>query len=94
MLARQSLKASAGVGVALVGAGAVYAGYSLYNSPSRSIFQTAYADAPAGPKKIFPASGFVDFRLERSELVNHNVKRLRFSLPDEDAVTGLEPICM
>jgi cytochrome-b5 reductase len=78
MLARQSLRGSSAFGAAVVGGGTAYA---------------AYADAPPGPKKIFPASGFVDFRLESSEMVNHNVKRLRFELPDKDAVTGMQPIC-
>jgi cytochrome-b5 reductase len=93
MLARQSLRGSSAFGAAVVGGGTAYAGYSLYKNSSPSIIRSAYADAPPGPKKIFPASGFVDFRLESSEMVNHNVKRLRFELPDKDAVTGMQPIC-
>jgi hypothetical protein len=93
MLARQSLRASSILGAALVGGGAAYAGHSLYKNSSTSIIRPAYADAPPGPKKIFPASGFVEFELESSELVNHNVKKLRFALPDKDAVTGMQPIC-
>lgn len=93
MLARQSLRASSVIGAALVGGGAAYAGYSLYKNSSPSIIRSAYADAPPGPKKIFPASGFVEFKLESVEMVNHNVKRLRFELPDKDAGTGIEPIC-
>ncbi len=93
MLSRQSLKSSTIIGAAAVGGGATFAGYSLYKNRSSSIFRRVYADAPPGQKKVFPASGFVDFTLDRSEMVNHNVKRLRFKLPDEDAVTGMEPIC-
>jgi cytochrome-b5 reductase len=94
MLAQRSLKVSSVLGAAVVGGGAAYAGYSLYKNSGPSIIRSAYADAPPGPKKIFPASGFVDFKLESSELVNHNVKKLRFALPDADAVTGIQPICM
>lgn len=93
MLAHQSLKASSVLGAALVGGGAAYAGYSLYEKSSMSIIRPAYADAPPGPKKIFPASGFVDLTLESSEMVNHNVKKLRFALPNKEAVTGMQPIC-
>ena len=94
MLAQRSLRVSSVLGAAVVGGGAAYAGYSLYKNSSPSIIRPAYADAPPGPKKVFPASGFVDLKLESSELVNHNVKKLRFALPDPDAVTGMQPICM
>lgn len=94
MLAQRSLKVSSVLGAAVVGGGAAYAGYSLHKNSGPSIIRSAYADAPPGPKKIFPASGFVDLKLESSELVNHNVKKLRFALPDPDAVTGIQPICM
>jgi hypothetical protein len=84
------------VAAAIVGGGAAYTGYySLYKNSSLPI-RPAYADAPPPPprpKTIFPASGFVDLKLESSEPVNHNVKKLRFALPDADAVTGLQPIC-
>jgi cytochrome-b5 reductase len=93
MLARRSLKASSVLGTAVVGGGAAYAGYSLYKNSPTSIIRSVYADAPPGPKKIFPASGFIDFKLESSEMVNHNVKKMRFALPDKDTVTGMQPIC-
>ncbi|KAG6360959.1 hypothetical protein INS49_012027 [Diaporthe citri] len=50
------------------------------------------ADAESGePKKIFPRPGpsFTRLTLEKAEDVNHNTKRLRFALPEENAVTGL-----
>jgi cytochrome-b5 reductase len=94
MLAQRSLKVSTVVAAAaVVGGGAAYTGYSLYKNSSLLRIRPAYADAPPGPKKIFAASGFVDLKLESSEPVNHNVKKLRFALPDADAVTGLQPIC-
>lgn len=34
--------------------------------------------------------GFVSLKLEDVEIVNHNTKRLRFALPEEDMVSGLE----
>lgn len=57
------------------------------------MLSTAYAeDAKSGPKKIFPGSGFTELKLESAEMVNHNVKKLRFALPDKDAVSGLAPV--
>lgn len=52
---------------------------------------TGEASATTGaPRKIFPGGpAFVALPLESSELVNHNTKRLRFKLPEPDAVTGL-----
>ena len=92
MFVHQRLRVSSVVAAAVVGGGAAFAGFSFYkNSPS--IIRSAHADAPPGQKKIFPASGFVDFQLHSSEMVNHNVKKLKFRLPDEDAVTGITPIC-
>jgi cytochrome-b5 reductase len=92
MFARQGLRASSLLGAAAVSAGAAFTGISFYNT-SPSIIRSAYADAPPGPKKVFPASGFVELQLHSSEMVNHNVKKLKFKLPEEDAVTGLDPIC-
>ena len=92
MFARQGLRASSLLGAAAVSAGAAFAGVSLYNT-SPSIIRSAHADAPPGPKKVFPAPGFVELQLHSSEMVNHNVKKLKFKLPEDDAVTGLEPIC-
>lgn len=54
------------------------------------------ADADSGePKKIFPRPGpsFTRLTLEKAEDVNHNTKRLRFALPEENAVTGLPLTC-
>lgn len=34
--------------------------------------------------------GFVSLKLEDVETVNHNTKRFRFKLPEEDQVSGLE----
>jgi cytochrome-b5 reductase len=92
MFARQGLRASSLLGAAVVSAGVAFAGTSLYNT-SPSIIRSAHADTPPGPKKVFPAPGFVELQLHSSEMVNHNVKKLKFKLPEDDAVTGLEPIC-
>lgn len=92
MFARQGLRASSLLGAAAVSAGVAFAGVSFYNT-SPSIIRSAHADAPPGPKKVFPAPGFVELQLHSSEMVNHSVKKLKFKLPEDDAVTGLEPIC-
>lgn len=94
MLAHQRLKAYSVLGVVVVGGGAAYAGHLVYQKSTPSIVRSAFADAPSGPKKVFATFNFVDLKLESSELVNHNVKKLRFALPDDDALSGIQPICM
>ncbi|KKK23835.1 hypothetical protein ARAM_004534 [Aspergillus rambellii] len=64
-------------------------GLSTY-AASRYLTPTAFADSPE-PKKIFgmgPAFKYV--RLQSSETINHNTKRLRFELPGgESSQSGL-----
>ncbi|OTB00688.1 hypothetical protein M426DRAFT_324052 [Hypoxylon sp. CI-4A] len=49
----------------------------------------AYADSGA-PKSAFGSGpAFLSLELESTEAVNHNTKRLRFKLPDPEAVSGL-----
>lgn len=72
-----------------------YAGSKYYDS-TFSHFTQAHAesipsDAKAALKKV-PWKGFTELKLESSEMVNHNVKRLTFALPDEESITGLSPI--
>jgi cytochrome-b5 reductase len=45
----------------------------------------------AGVKKALTGGdqGFVSLKLDDVEIVNHNTKRLRFKLPEEDMVSGL-----
>ncbi|ORY56338.1 oxidoreductase NAD-binding domain-containing protein [Pseudomassariella vexata] len=67
--------------------GAVFAGLgvALY---SRYMVTNAHADSGA-PKKIFSGGlANVSLRLESSEEVNHNTKRLRFQLPEADNIAG------
>ena len=46
------------------------------------------------PRKVFgKGPAFVSLPLESSEVVNHNVKRLRFKLPHEDDISGLSTTC-
>lgn len=49
------------------------------------------SDSKAALKKM-DWKGFTEMKLQSSEQVNHNVKRLTFSLPTESSVTGLTPI--
>ena len=48
------------------------------------------------PPKTFTGGdqGFIDLKLADVTIVNHNVKRFRFELPDKDAVSGLHVACM
>jgi cytochrome-b5 reductase len=54
--------------------------------------KAADAAGSANLKKTFTGGdqGFISLRLERIENVNHNTKKFRFALPDEDAVSGLQ----
>jgi cytochrome-b5 reductase len=46
-------------------------------------------------KKAFTGGeqGFVSLLLEKSEIVNHNTKKLTFKLPEEDMESGLPVAC-
>ncbi|CRK14804.1 hypothetical protein BN1708_011265 [Verticillium longisporum] len=56
---------------------------------SRMMTGSAHADSGSPPKMFGSGPAFVSLPLESSEVVNHNTKRLRFRLPDENAVSGL-----
>lgn len=46
-------------------------------------------------KKAFTGGeqGFVSLLLEKSEIINHNTKKLTFKLPEEDMESGLSVAC-
>jgi cytochrome-b5 reductase len=52
-------------------------------------------DADSGePRKVFgKGPAFVSLPLESSETINHNTKRLRFKLPNENDISGLSVTC-
>ncbi|KAI1077576.1 putative NADH-cytochrome B5 reductase [Whalleya microplaca] len=53
-------------------------------------YMTNAAHAESGEKKAFgQGPAFLSLRLESSEAVNHNTKRLRFELPEPDVISGL-----
>lgn len=80
-------------GVGAVGALAAYQGLQYYNT---KVFFTAHAESvPSDTKaalKKMDWKGFTELKLQSSEQVNHNVKKLTFALPSEDSVTGISPI--
>lgn len=101
MSAPRILKYAAPVaGVALVG-GAIYAAQRQHTGtdgvltvPRRqTTLFTSKAFSAEAPPKAFGGFGFQTLKLRRSEQVNHDTKRLRFDLPDSNAVSGLQPIC-
>ncbi|KAI0015198.1 hypothetical protein F4780DRAFT_108026 [Xylariomycetidae sp. FL0641] len=67
-----------GAAIATVGAGLYY----------RYGMSVAHADS-GRPKAFGGGPAFLSLKLESSELVNHNTKKLRFALPTEDHVSGL-----
>lgn len=60
--------------------------YTLNHTPLR-------ADTSEPMKTFTGGPAFLSLSLESTELVNHNTRRLRFSLPDKDAVSGLPLTC-
>ena len=82
--------------IGLLGAGA-YATRQLYTSRPLALDSTSKLGAGTPPpKKTFTSPVPVNFkslRLESVEHVNHNTKKLRFELPDRDAVSGLGLTC-
>lgn len=84
-------------GAAAAGAALAYSGYRYYNTTS-FFFTTVHAeslpsDSRAALKKM-EWKGFTELELQSSEMVNHNVKRLTFALPDDESITGISPISM
>lgn len=54
----------------------------------------ARADSATTSHKTFPGGpAFVSLPLQSSEQINHNTKRLRFSLPEKAAISGLPLTC-
>jgi len=90
--ARPVLRAA---GLAAVGAGVAYTGYSTLKPTS--FLNTAHAeslpsDSQASLNKAMVWKGFTELKLKSAEQVNHNVKKLTFALPDDSSISGLSPI--
>ena len=84
-------------GLAAVGATAGYTACHYWNT-SFVQFTTVHAeslpsDSQAALKKM-AWKGFTELKLEKAEMVNHNVKRLTFALPDDQSITGISPVSM
>ncbi|KAK0377618.1 oxidoreductase NAD-binding domain-containing protein [Colletotrichum limetticola] len=60
---------------------------------SRLFMNKASAESGAPPKVFGAGPAFVSLALDSSEDVNHNTKRLRFKLPQREAVSGLSLTC-
>jgi cytochrome-b5 reductase len=58
------------------------------------LIRDVYAESPSPPpSKVFSGVFGPSLRLESSETVNHNTKRLRFAFPNPDAISGLTLTC-
>ncbi|KAI0199766.1 oxidoreductase NAD-binding domain-containing protein [Astrocystis sublimbata] len=68
-------------GVALAGVG-----IGVY---SRYLTSVAHADNGAAPKAFGGGPAFLSLKLQSTEEVNHNTKKLRFALPTDEHVSGL-----
>lgn len=58
--------------------------------PSKEVAKTG---APAKPAFTGGEQGFLSLLLEKSEVINHNTKKLTFKLPEEDMESGLPVAC-
>lgn len=66
------------------------------NAPPSADAKTIPGQSGASAKKAFTGGdqGFVSLVLEKSEIVNHNTKKLTFKLPESDMESGLPVACM
>ena len=80
------------VGIAAAISATAYAGLSRYQKRSIVHAEQAPSDSQSELKKI-AWSGFTELKLESAEMVNHNVKKLRFALPQNQEITGISPVC-
>ena len=88
MAAVQALRSKSTVLAAIAVAGAGTYAIRTYLSPP------LHADSLVAPKNFKGGIGFTSLRLHSIEPVNHNVKRLRFELPEQNAVSGISLTCM
>lgn len=88
------------LGAAAVAGGGYYAyssGFKAPNPPQPSAIASAVKEKTAStvsstPNKAFTGGdqGFLSLKLESVEQVSHNTKRMRFSLPDSNDVSGMQ----
>lgn len=66
-----------------------------YGQPASKTEEGNIPKQAANASKCFTGGdqGFVSLVLMESEVINHNTKRLRFHLPEEDSVSGLSIAC-
>lgn len=58
-------------------------------------YYSAGAAEPKEREKVFKGGdqGWIDLKLAGIEVLNHNTKKLRFELPDKEAVSGMPVTC-
>jgi cytochrome-b5 reductase len=66
------------------------------NAPPSDEAKKIASQSGASAKKAFTGGeqGFVSLVLDKSEIVNHNTKKLTFKLPEADMESGLPVACM
>jgi len=62
----------------------------LSKEANKILGQTA---VPGKPAFTGGDQGFLSLKLEKSEIINHNTKKLTFSLPEADMESGLHVAC-
>jgi hypothetical protein len=73
-------------------AAAAGAGVVAFNM-SKSSAEPATLQKNLGQRPVFPAMGFVSLTLEEARMINHDTRELKFKLPDNEATSGLSPVC-
>lgn len=65
------------------------------NAPPSEEAQKIPASSGQPAKAAFTGGeqGFLSLKLDKSEVINHNTKKLTFSLPEEDMESGLHVAC-
>jgi cytochrome-b5 reductase len=76
----------------LLAAGAAAVGGAGYYFMSSGAAQKAEAKVAGPAKKAFTGGdqGFVSLVLDEVEDINHNTKKFRFKLPEDDMVSGMQ----
>lgn len=66
------------------------------NAPPSAEANKIAASAGQSSKPAFTGGeqGFLSLKLAKSEMINHNTKKLTFLLPEEDMDSGLHVACM
>jgi cytochrome-b5 reductase len=80
-----------------IGGAIVYTVYSDHIAPKKqaeAAVEKVKGESKDAPRTFYGGDqGFINLKLAAVSDINHNVKRFRFELPEQDAVSGLTVAC-